>query len=98
MQSNNSITPLEFFKSLDDLQRKLKNEGIYSELEQSFANLALCTIMYNIEYQTTSEAKDEILTAFLEIYIFQYNIVGKPEDCFNENRYIQYEELLRKLQ
>ena len=97
LQLSKSQSPLDFYKALTALQTRLKDSGIYSELEQSFADLAFSNIMFNIRKQTTSEAADEIIDVFLREYITQYDIEGKAAECFTPEYYTQYEELLQTM-
>ena len=95
LQSGNSQTPLEFYKALSALQLKLKEEGIYPELERSFSNMALGTVMYHIEtLRTSPETAKKITEAFFNQYVRQFDIEGKPRECFTSFRYRQYEQLL----
>jgi len=94
LQAANSKSPLEFLKALSALQQKLKGEHIYAALERSFANTALSNIMNNIERQTDPGAADEITSVFIDNYIYQYDIAGKPKEWFVAHRYVQYKALL----
>ena len=90
LQSTNTQTPLDFYEALSALQCLLKDKGIYQQTEKSFTNLALSNIMYNIEKQQTDKSTKEVADLFLEKYIFQYDIEGKPKDYFNQQYYKKY--------
>ncbi|MDR2570125.1 MAG: glycosyltransferase [Oscillospiraceae bacterium] len=93
LQTSISLSPMEFYAALSLLQQRLKDENIYDDLEQSFANMALTCVMNNIDKQSSPEAAEEIITAFFNEYIYKYDIDGKPEECFNQYRFKQYEKL-----
>ena len=94
LQAGNSSSPFDFYYALSALQLKLKEEDIYNELESSFACLALNTILHNIDTQIAPESAKLVFDAFLERYIYEFDIKGKPKEVFTPFRYEQYQNML----
>ena len=83
-----------FYVALTALRERMKQEGLYNEVEKDFINYALHFSLWNLN--TLAEPTQTTLRGkLLEEWFTDLGITGKGRDYFyNKSEYEQYEKLL----
>lgn len=83
-----------FYKALTALRERMKQEGIFEEVEKDFINYALHFSLWNLN--TLAEPTQTILrNKLLEEWFADLGISGKNKEYFyNKSEYEQYAKLI----
>ena len=84
-----------FYDALTALRQRLKDEGLYEELERDFINYALHFSLWNLDTlaQPTKGILEEKL---IDEWFEDLGIKGKPKDYFyNKNEYDHYSHIMK---
>ena len=85
-----------FYDALLALRQRLKNEGIFWELEKDYINYALHFSLWNLN--TLAEPSQSLLKEkLLSEWFTELGITGKPREYFyNQSEYAQYLKLRKE--
>ena len=66
LQANNDKSPLTFYEALCELKKFLDKENLYVRVYESFVNLAVEIMFYNLNSIKTDEARNLVINKFRE--------------------------------
>lgn len=98
LQANNTKTPWDWYDSLKTLREKLLELGIYSEVENSFRNLAFGVSIYNLCSLKSGESFCQVYERMKKEFFEEFDLVDfKEEDCYsyNSKKYEIYRNMMQ---
>lgn len=98
LQANNTKTPWDWYDSLKTLREKLLELGIYSEVENSFRNLAFGVSIYNLCSLKSGESFCQVYERMKKEFFEEFDLADfKEEDCYsyNSKKYEIYRNMMQ---
>lgn len=98
LQANNTKTPWDWYDSLKTLREKLLELGIYSEVENSFRNLAFGVSIYNLCSLKSGESFCQVYERMKKEFFGEFGLTDfKEEDCYsyNSKKYEIYRNMMQ---
>lgn len=98
LQANNTKTPWDWYDSLKTLREKLLELGIYSEVENSFRNLAFGVGIYNLCSLKSGEAFCKVYERMKQEFFEEFDLTDfKEEECYsyNSKKYEIYRNMMQ---
>lgn len=98
LQANNTRTPWDWYDSLKTLREKLLELGIYSEVENSFRNLAFGVSIYNLCSLKSGESFCQVYERMKQEFFEEFDLADfKEEECYsyNSKKYEIYRNMMQ---
>ena len=84
----------DFLKAFEWLRRYLEREGLFAEVERSYANWALSSVLHNLHTLNTYEAYEDVFNALHSGWLEKLDLVGHEKGYFfNEGAYAALEDI-----
>ena len=84
----------DFLKAFEWLRGFLEREGLFAEVERSYANWALSSVLHNLHTLNTYEAYEDVFGALHSGWLEKLDLVGHDKGYFfNEGAYAALEDI-----
>lgn len=82
LQGSQHKKPDDFYLALLELRKRLRERGLYVELEPAFLNFALDTCIYNLKTLSTEESFENIFYLLKNTAFQELDLVRRPREYF----------------